>query len=131
MKCHFDYIGTDESALIEIRARLWNYTFSADYQRIEYVAVTSNGVVEVDPKQGLLEDIKNNFASATTHAYPDRPGQQDKLNIWILILAVLVGLFLVLIMVLICYKCGFFKRKKHDRRMLYQAELQHQREMYG
>ncbi|KAI6239094.1 Integrin-alpha2 domain-containing protein [Aphelenchoides fujianensis] len=129
--CHFDYIGTKESALIEIRARLWNYTFSADYQRIEYIAITSQGVVEVDPQQGIIEDEKNNFAVATTHAYPDRPLQQDKLNIWILILAVIVGLFLLAVLILIAYRCGFFKRKRPQQGLLHQAEYKHQREMYG
>ncbi|CAD5215518.1 unnamed protein product [Bursaphelenchus okinawaensis] len=129
LTCHFDYIGTDESALIEIRSRLWNHTFSSDFQRIEYVAITSSGVVEVDPKQGILEDMTNNFAQAITHAYPDRPSQQDKLNIWILLLAVLVGLVLLTILILICYKCGFFKRKRPDRHMLHRAQLQHER--YG
>ncbi|CAD5221384.1 unnamed protein product [Bursaphelenchus xylophilus] len=129
LTCNFDYIGTDESALIEIRSRLWNQTFSSDFQKIEYVAITSNGVVEVDPKQGIMEDMTNNFAQAITHAYPDRPSQQDKLNIWILLLAVLVGLSLLAILILICYKCGFFKRKRPERHMLHRAQLQH--EMYG
>ncbi|KAI6201755.1 FG-GAP repeat protein [Aphelenchoides besseyi] len=131
LTCHFDYIGTKESALIEIRARLWNYTFSADYQRIEYIAITSQGVVEVDPQQGIIEDVKNNFAIATTHAYPDRPLQQDKLNIWILILAVIVGLILLGLLILIAYQCGFFIRKRPQQNLLHQAEYKHQREMYS
>lgn len=131
LTCHFDYIGTDESALIEVRSRLWNHTFSSDYQRIEYIAITSHGVVEVDPQQGIIEDIGNNFAVVTTHAYPDRPSQQDRLNWSILLLAVLVGLTLLAILVLVCYKCGFFKRKRPHRNMLHRAEYQLQHEMYG
>jgi syndecan 4 len=88
-------------------------------------------VVEVDPKQGIIEDIKNNFASATTLAYPDRPHQQDKLNWWIIILAVAVGLILLAILVLIAYKCGFFKRKRPQQRLLHKAEYKYEHEMYG
>ncbi|KAI6177257.1 FG-GAP repeat protein [Aphelenchoides bicaudatus] len=131
LTCHFDYIGTKESALIEIRARLWNYTFSADYQRIEYIAISSNGVVEVDPQQGIIEDIKNNFAEVTTQAYPDRPHQDQKLDWWLIVLAVIVGLVLFAIVAVIAYKCGFFKRKRPDRGMLHTAEYKHQHEMYG
>jgi hypothetical protein len=131
LTCHFDYIGTKESALIEIRARLWNHTFSADYQRIEYVAITSHGHIEVDPQQGIIEDVKNNFAAVTTHAYPDRPYQQQRIEWWIIALAALAGLMLFLILVLICKKCGFFDRKKKDRLLLHQAELSHQRDLYG
>lgn len=54
--CHFDYIGSNDSALIEIRARLWNWTFSAeDYRNFDYIAITSRGFVEVDPAQGIME----------------------------------------------------------------------------
>uniref|UniRef100_A0A914HAU7 Integrin alpha third immunoglobulin-like domain-containing protein n=1 Tax=Globodera rostochiensis TaxID=31243 RepID=A0A914HAU7_GLORO len=34
LHCHFDYIGRNDSVLIEIRARLWNFTFSANYRAI-------------------------------------------------------------------------------------------------
>uniref|UniRef100_A0A915NNY2 Integrin alpha-2 domain-containing protein n=1 Tax=Meloidogyne floridensis TaxID=298350 RepID=A0A915NNY2_9BILA len=44
LTCHFDYIGSNDSALIEIRAR-------------------------------------NNFARITTRAYPDRPQQEDHINL--------------------------------------------------
>lgn len=144
LTCHFDYIGTRESAMIEIRARLWNYTFSGvscytampptscffkDYKRIEYVAITSNGHVEVDPHQGIIEDLKNNFASVTTHAYPDRPLQQERIDWWIIVLAILVGLLLLTILIFICWRCGFFKRKRPQDQLLHQAHYSYQHEL--
>ena len=49
--------------MIEVRARLWNWTFSGeDYRTFDYVAITSEGFIELDPAQGILEDIGNNFA---------------------------------------------------------------------
>jgi len=57
LTCHFDYIGSNDSALIEIRARLWNWTFSAeDYRQFDYIAITSEGFIELDPSQGILEE---------------------------------------------------------------------------
>ncbi|KAI1721252.1 integrin alpha domain-containing protein [Ditylenchus destructor] len=129
--CHFDYIGTGDAALIEIRSRLWNYTFSGDYRGIEYIAITSEGFAEVDLAQGILEDVKNNFAKVTTHAYPDRPLQEDRLDLWILLLAVLTGLLLLSILVIICWRCGFFKRKRRPDLHLHQANYRHQLEQYS
>uniref|UniRef100_A0A914D0Q8 Integrin alpha third immunoglobulin-like domain-containing protein n=1 Tax=Acrobeloides nanus TaxID=290746 RepID=A0A914D0Q8_9BILA len=130
LTCHFDYVGTKESALIEIRARLWNYTFSGDYSGIEYVAITSKGHIELDPAQGIIEDSTNNFARVVTQAYPDRPQQEMKITWWLLLLAVLIALLLLAILILILVKCGFFKRKRPGDPLLHQAEYSYQREQY-
>lgn len=96
---------------------------------MEYIALTSDGFVEVDLAQGIFENIENNFAKVTTHAYPDRPSQEDRLDIWIVLLAVLVGLLLLGILMLICWRCGFFKRKRHDMH-LHQAQYRHEMDRY-
>uniref|UniRef100_A0A915D5W1 Integrin alpha-2 domain-containing protein n=1 Tax=Ditylenchus dipsaci TaxID=166011 RepID=A0A915D5W1_9BILA len=128
--CRFDFISKNDAALIEIRARLWNHTFSGDYKGIEYVAITSEGFVEVDMAQGIMEDLKNNFAKVTTYAYPDRPAQ-EKIDIWLIILAVCVGLLLLAILVLICWRCGFFKRKRRQDILLHTANYKHEMEQYS
>uniref|UniRef100_A0A183CMJ2 Integrin_alpha2 domain-containing protein n=1 Tax=Globodera pallida TaxID=36090 RepID=A0A183CMJ2_GLOPA len=130
LHCHFDYIGRNDSVLIEIRARLWNFTFSADYRAIDYVAISSEGFIEVDPSQGILEDVTNNFARVTTHAYPDRPQQEGQVRVWMLLLAVLIGLALLGLLVLCCSRLGFFKRKRPES-LLHQAHYQHNREYDG
>lgn len=101
-----------------------------DYKGLEYVAITSDAFVEVDPAQGIMENVKNNFAKVTTHAYPDRPYQEDRLDIWLIILAILVGILLLSILTLICWRCGFFKRKRHDI-TLHQANYTYQMEQYS
>jgi hypothetical protein len=126
--CHFDYIGSNDSALIEVRARLWNWTFSGeDYRSFDYLALTSEGFIELDPLQGILEEVGNNFAKVTSYAYPDRPQQEDRLELWLLLLAALVGLLLLALLILICWCFGFFRRKRPDPH-LHQAHYQRQRE---
>lgn len=68
----------------------------------------------MDIAQGIIENIQNNFARVITHAYPDRPLQDDRIDIWIVLLAIVVGLLLLSILILICGRCGFFERKNHD-----------------
>ncbi|KAL3090253.1 hypothetical protein niasHS_006705 [Heterodera schachtii] len=128
LQCHFDYIGRNDSILIEIRARLWNFTFSADYRAIDYIAISSEGFIEVDPNQGILEDVTNNFARVTTDAYPDRPQQEGQIRVWMLLLAVLIGLALLGLLVLCCRMLGFFKRKRPADMHLHQAHYQHNKE---
>jgi len=49
-------------------------------------------------------------ATATTELYPSMSKSRNYL--WIIILGILAGLFLLFLMVLILWKCGFFKRKQ-------------------
>lgn len=49
---------------------------------------------------------------------------------WIILVSVLVGLLILLIVVLILWRYGFFKRKKYEP-SLYRAELQHEREQWS
>nr|CAD2176210.1 unnamed protein product [Meloidogyne enterolobii] len=128
LTCHFDYIGSNDSALIEIRARLWNWTFSAeDYRQFDYIAITSEGFIELDPSQGILEEKSNNFARITTRAYPDRPQQEDHINLWILLLSILIGFGLLGILILCCWHFGFFNRKRPQLE-LHQAHYARERE---
>ena len=129
--CTIESLDANQSALIEVRARLWNHTFSGEYAGIEYVAITSAVQVKVDPKQGIYETETNNFATATTMAYPDRPSQEQKLTLWLILLAILVALLLLTIMIFVCYRCGFFKRNRPGDPVLHQAHYSHQREQFS
>lgn len=129
--CTIDSLDANESVLIEIRSRLWNDTFSGDYTGIEYISITSNVQVKVDPKQGIFETETNNFATTKLNAYPDRPSQQQTLEWWMIILAILIALILLAILILLCYKCGFFKRNRPGDPTLHQAHYRHEYEQYS
>ncbi|KHN71986.1 Integrin alpha ina-1 [Toxocara canis] len=129
--CHFDFLDVDASALMEFRARLWNATFVEDYYDVTYVEISSSGRLLLDPEQGIEEkDTSNNFASASTHAYPDRPAILETAPIpwWIIAAAVGLGLLILIILILIFWKCGFFKRNRPNHPTLHQAEYQFRQE---
>uniref|UniRef100_A0A914RTQ4 Integrin alpha-2 domain-containing protein n=1 Tax=Parascaris equorum TaxID=6256 RepID=A0A914RTQ4_PAREQ len=89
-----------------------------DYYDVTYVEISSSGRLLLDPDQGIEErDITNNFASASTHAYPDRPAIQETAPIpwWVIAAAVGLGLLILIILILIFWKCGFFKRNRPNQ----------------
>ncbi|CEF65392.1 Integrin alpha chain family and FG-GAP repeat and Integrin alpha beta-propellor repeat and Integrin alpha-2 domain-containing protein [Strongyloides ratti] len=102
------------------------------YTNIEYVQISSSGRIIVKPEQGVVDDQSNNFFTISTHAYPDRPKlQTQEVPILPIILAIIVGLLILGVIILICWKCGFFKRKRAgDGPLLHKAELQYEREMW-
>ncbi|VDM27246.1 unnamed protein product [Toxocara canis] len=102
-----------------------------DYYDVTYVEISSSGRLLLDPEQGIEEkDTSNNFASASTHAYPDRPAILETAPIpwWIIAAAVGLGLLILIILILIFWKCGFFKRNRPNHPTLHQAEYQFRQE---
>ncbi|VDM66003.1 unnamed protein product [Strongylus vulgaris] len=130
--CHFDFIDANSAPMIDFRARLWNSTFIQDYSDVEYVEIASFGRIELDTSQGIEDDPSNNAVSAKTVAYPDRPALGSRpVPWWLILVSILIGLLILLIVVLILWRCGFFKRKKYGEPSLYRAELQHEREQWN
>ncbi|KFM66138.1 Integrin alpha-PS1, partial [Stegodyphus mimosarum] len=111
--CHFKSLERDSTAVIKIKARLWNNTFVKDYPDVDWVSVNSRALIRT-----LSDDIKqeddDDFAFAETKAYPDIHLYQkpEEVALWIIILAACAGVLLLVILILILWKCGFFKRKK-------------------
>ncbi|KHJ93636.1 FG-GAP repeat protein [Oesophagostomum dentatum] len=130
--CHFDFLDANSAPVIDFRARLWNSTFIEDYSDVEYVEIASFGRIELDTSQGIEDDPANNAVSAKTVAYPDRPALGSRpVPWWIILVSILIGLLILFIVVLILWRCGFFKRKKYGEPSLYRAELQHEREQWN
>jgi integrin alpha 7 len=104
-----------------------------DYRDVEYVSVTSFGRLITDPRQGIEEDQRDNFASVSTHAYPDVPQIAESVPVpwWAIAVAVAIGIFILLLIVCACWRCGFFKRNRPDQPTLYKAEFHHTQEEWA
>ncbi|KAG8192343.1 hypothetical protein JTE90_002163 [Oedothorax gibbosus] len=111
--CHFRSLERDSTAVIKIKARLWNSTFVNDYPSVDWVTVISRAHIRTISDEIRQED-SNDYASAETKAYPDILLYQktDGVALWIIILAACAGLLLLILLVILLWKCGFFKRKK-------------------
>uniref|UniRef100_A0A0K0CUN6 Integrin_alpha2 domain-containing protein n=1 Tax=Angiostrongylus cantonensis TaxID=6313 RepID=A0A0K0CUN6_ANGCA len=137
LTCHFDFLDANSAPVIDFRARLWNSTFIEvshvqDYSDVEYVEIASFGKIEVDVAQGIEDSPSNNAVSAKTIAYPDRPTLGSRpVPWWLILISMFLGLLILFVLVMILWRCGFFKRKKYGEPSLYRAELQHEHEQWS
>ncbi|GIY22456.1 integrin alpha-PS1 [Caerostris darwini] len=125
-ECFFRSIERGSTAIVRIKARLWNSTFVTDYPSVDWVTINSNAHIRAISDDIRQTDEVNDYTTAETKAYPDIALYQksEEVALWIIILAACAGILLLIILILILWKCGFFKRKKPG----YQPAPTHEKE---
>ncbi|XP_060521290.1 integrin alpha-PS1-like isoform X2 [Cylas formicarius] len=110
--CYIRKLKKQHQAYIEIRSRIWNSTLVEDYNNVDWVQINSHAVVELTDATFITKPEQIFDFSAETLMYPETVQPYSELNIWIIVGAVIAGLLLLIVLVVILYKCGFFKRKR-------------------
>ncbi|XP_029450544.1 integrin alpha-7 isoform X2 [Rhinatrema bivittatum] len=104
----------DRQAVLKVRARLWNSTFLEDYPPFSSVdlIVRANITVKSTIRNLVLKDAT---AQIPVVIYSD-PGAAEHGGIpwWIILIAVWAGILMLALLVLILWKCGFFKRTRYQ-----------------
>ena len=111
--CQVYNLKANNSFTIEVRSRLWNATLLEDYANIDRVEILSRAAVIIDPV--YTQDVSNDYKSILTLARPDL--QLEPLQApswWIYLLAAVCGLLLLVIIISVLSKLGFFKRKRPE-----------------
>lgn len=117
IKCEIFNIQRKTEAFIHIKSRLWNSTLSMDYPRVDRVTIFSHAQISIPSTYGIRQnDLTDDAASIETHAYPELHDQvpSGPIPLWVIIVGILVGLFLLALVAFILWKCGFFKRRRPD-----------------
>ncbi|XP_063973900.1 integrin alpha-PS1 isoform X1 [Diachasmimorpha longicaudata] len=117
IRCIIYNLERKQEATITVKARLWNSTLVEDYPKVDKVKIGSNARIVIPPNIEIQqEDLKNDHAIAETIAYPDLGDQQDAepVPIWIIIVAIVAGLLLLILLTIVLWKLGFFKRRRPD-----------------
>uniref|UniRef100_A0A4W4GPK7 Integrin alpha-2 domain-containing protein n=1 Tax=Electrophorus electricus TaxID=8005 RepID=A0A4W4GPK7_ELEEL len=107
-------LGLDGSADIILRSRLWNSTFLEDYASYNYLdlIVTASISLDVSAKNLVL---KNPETQVRLTVFPEHTAAQfGGVPWWIILVAVLAGILMLALLVLLLWKCGFFKRSKYE-----------------
>lgn len=132
--CFITDLKAEQTAVVRLRARLWNSTFVEDYAYgVNQVHIHSHARIKIDSALDIRQHrTDNDNAFAKTKAYPDLPllPPQDA-PLWAYVLATILGLLLLVVLVGILWKVshcpslnssscpspdpqlGFFERKKY------------------
>ncbi|XP_069509821.1 integrin alpha-7 isoform X1 [Ambystoma mexicanum] len=104
----------DRQVVLKIRARLWNSTFLEEYSTVSSMEliVRANITVKSSIKNLVLKDAT---AQIPIMIYSD-PSTAEFAGVpwWIILVAVLAGILVLALLVLILWKCGFFKRARYE-----------------
>ncbi|KAK3543748.1 hypothetical protein QTP70_027161 [Hemibagrus guttatus] len=106
--------GLDSSAHIVLRSRLWNTTFLEDYASYNYLDLIVKASISLDVSAKNIV-LKNPETQVRLTIFPENTvAHYGGVPWWIILVAVLAGILMLALLVLLLWKCGFFKRSKYD-----------------
>ncbi|XP_049862798.1 integrin alpha-PS1 isoform X1 [Schistocerca gregaria] len=115
-RCSVRNLQMKQEAVIKIRSRLWNSTLVEDYPKVDSVRIRSRARIELPESPAIHQNTADDEAEAETEAFPDKLEQQEaeSVPVWIIIVAIVAGLLLLILLTLVLWKLGFFKRRRPD-----------------
>nr|CAD7259860.1 unnamed protein product [Timema shepardi] len=108
--------------------RLWNSTLVEDYPKVNQVNITSRAKIHLPESLNIRQtNTQDDEAYVVTTAFPDLIDQQEPeaVPIWIIVVAVVAGLLLLILLTLVLWKLGFFKRRRPDPTLSGNLEKSH------
>ncbi|KAI7809076.1 putative integrin alpha-6, partial [Triplophysa rosa] len=106
--------GLDSSAAIILKSRLWNSTFLEDYSNYNYIEIMVKASISLDVSATNIV-MKNPATQVKLTVFPETTvAPFGGVPWWIILVAVLAGILMLALLVLLLWKCGFFKRSKYE-----------------
>uniref|UniRef100_A0AAR2K6D3 Integrin alpha-2 domain-containing protein n=1 Tax=Pygocentrus nattereri TaxID=42514 RepID=A0AAR2K6D3_PYGNA len=112
LKCIVGRLDQGQSAVVKVRSRLWAHTFLQ--RRNDHYLLNSTVSFQVTGmpyriKPHTLPQQSNSIGTFVVWAIPD---VSFAIPLWVIILAILLGLLVLAILTLAMWKCGFFDRAR-------------------
>uniref|UniRef100_A0A671QA11 Integrin alpha-6-like n=1 Tax=Sinocyclocheilus anshuiensis TaxID=1608454 RepID=A0A671QA11_9TELE len=112
IKCPLQVL--DSTAVIILKSRLWNSTFLEDYVSYNYLDIIVKASISLDVSAKNIV-LKNPETQVRLTVFPETTGTPfGGVPWWIILVAVLAGILMLALLVLLLWKCGFFKRSKYE-----------------
>ncbi|XP_058643970.1 integrin alpha-6 isoform X3 [Onychostoma macrolepis] len=106
--------GLDSTAVIILKSRLWNSTFLEDYVSYNYLDIIVKASISLDVSAKNIV-LKNPQTQVRLTVFPETTVTPfGGVPWWIILVAVLAGILMLALLVLLLWKCGFFKRAQKD-----------------
>ncbi|MBN3272574.1 ITA3 protein, partial [Polyodon spathula] len=115
-------LNMTNKATVIVRARVWNSTLLEDYSEVGRVTVKAKATLKLDTKKPTIKMTETThpiILEVDSEILEETPGD---IALWIIIVAVVAGILLLGLIILLLWKCGFFKRA--SRREMYEAKGQ-------
>uniref|UniRef100_A0A9J8ANQ7 Integrin subunit alpha 6 n=1 Tax=Cyprinus carpio carpio TaxID=630221 RepID=A0A9J8ANQ7_CYPCA len=106
--------GLDSTAVIILKSRLWNSTFLEDYVSYSYLDIIVKASISLDASAKNIV-LKKPETQVRLTVFPETAVTPfGGVPWWIILVAVLAGILMLALLVLLLWKCGFFKRTQKD-----------------
>ncbi|RVE62629.1 hypothetical protein OJAV_G00158900 [Oryzias javanicus] len=110
--CVVGRLDRGQSAVIRIRSRLWAHTFLQRRNDPYILNSTVSFMVVSVPYRSQLSTLPHRRTSMGTLVLWGTPDVSFAVPLWVIILAILLGLLVLAILTLAMWKCGFFDRAR-------------------
>ncbi|XP_067825088.1 integrin alpha-3b [Heptranchias perlo] len=121
---HFNCLlrNMTHEATVTLRARVWNSTFLEEYRDHSRITVLLEASLHLMTN---ISTIKMEQPNVITSLYIESQVDEEppyEISEWVIAVAVLAGVLLLSLIILLLWKCGFFKRA--NTRAMYEAKEQ-------
>nr|XP_020026908.1 integrin alpha-8 isoform X1 [Castor canadensis] len=112
ISCTVGRLGGGESAVLKIRSRLWAHTFLQRKNDPYALASLVSFEVKKMPYKDQPAKLPEGSIAIKTSVIWATPNVSFSIPLWVIILAILLGLLVLAILTLALWKCGFFDRAR-------------------
>lgn len=114
ISCSLPRLARRDFAVIKLRSRVWNSTLVEDYPHIDSVVINARARLEMSPDIAAQQLRGDDETTVSVVAFPDGLSETGMANIpiWVMVVSIMAGLFVVVVITLILWKFGFFERKR-------------------
>ncbi|XP_062871948.1 integrin alpha-5 [Trichomycterus rosablanca] len=117
LQCNVGLLEKGTSAILQVRSRIWGETFMAMPYKNFILECLVSYKVEKMPYAILPKETPNGSKKMVTPVVWNKPDSPYDVPLWIIILAILIGLLLLALLIYVLYKLGFFKRTPYGTAM--------------
>ncbi|XP_066886590.1 integrin alpha-8 isoform X2 [Kogia breviceps] len=112
ISCAVGQLGGGESAVLKVRSRLWAKTFLQRKNDPYSLASLVSFEVKKMPYKDQPAKLPEGSIAIKTSVIWATPNVSFSIPLWVIILAILLGLLVLAILTLALWKCGFFDRAR-------------------
>lgn len=110
--CVVGRLDRGQSAVVKVRSRMWADTFLQRHNDPYILNSTVSFLVTAMPYRVQPTTLPQHTTSMGTHVLWGTPDVSFAVPLWVIILAILLGLLVLAMLTLAMWKCGFFDRAR-------------------